>query len=92
MSEVGDEVMRAKLVVNSVTPVGDGEHISMAAVARDEGYPEDGSDEDNTYARFSPNASFELDCFNPALAGAIKPGERFYVKFIRAPDRPVFGS
>lgn len=87
MSEIGDKVMRAKLYVSSVERVEHGENIKMYAVSRDDAYPADGSDEDNTFAHFSPSAEFTLFCANPALFGKINPGERFYVDFTRAPDR-----
>ncbi|ODA67697.1 hypothetical protein A7A08_01732 [Methyloligella halotolerans] len=88
MPEVGEKVMRAKLVVKSVERVESGENIKMSAVSRDGSYPEDGSDEDNTFAKFSPSATFELFCANEALFGKLNPGDRYYVDFTRAPDRP----
>ena len=87
MSGIGDKVMRAKMQVQSVMRTEYGEKITMNAVAKDTAYPTDGSDEDNTFAKFSPSASFELTCTNPALFGAINPGERFYLDFTRAPDK-----
>lgn len=86
MSEVGQKVMRAKLQVQSVERSVNCERLKMCAVAKDGGYPEDGSDEDNTFAKWSPQAEFTLVCANPALFGQINPGERFYVDFTRAPD------
>jgi hypothetical protein len=50
-------------------------------VARDASYPADGSDEDNTYARFSPSGQFTLTVQNPALVGKFEVGEVYYVDF-----------
>lgn len=77
-------VMRAKMVVASVTQHAGGETLKMSAVAKNGSYPEDGSDEDNTFAKFSPSASLEIYIANPALAGKFKPGQKFYVDFTEA--------
>lgn len=56
------------------------ETLSMHAVAASK-YPEDGSDEDNTYAKFSPGANLAINIANPALFGQFKVGEKYYVDF-----------
>lgn len=76
--------MRAKLQVASVTQVQGAEILKFHAVCKTGGYGADGSDEDNTYAKFSPSASLELHVANPALFGAFKPGEKYYVDFTPA--------
>lgn len=76
-------VMRAKMVVESVTKFTSGERIVMNAVSAS-GYPADGSDEDNTYAKFSPSARLEIMVTNPALLGAVQPGQKLYVDFSTA--------
>jgi hypothetical protein len=76
--------MRAKLQVASVTPCGEGETVRFHAVAKSTAYPADGSDEDNTFARFSPSASLEINIQNPALVGKHKVGEKYYVDFTPA--------
>lgn len=82
--------MRAKLRVTGVTPhvteSGEkyGEALEFVAVAKSGGYPEDGSDEDNTFAKFSPSARFTLDCRNPALFGQFELNETYYVDFTPA--------
>lgn len=77
-------VMRAKLQVSSVTKHEDGnETLKMHAVAAS-AYPDDGSDEDNTYAKYSPSASFEIYIANPALRGQFEQGDKFYVDFTKA--------
>lgn len=79
--------MRAKLRVGAVLPLQNGEgvvtqeRVTFHGVAKTSGYPEDGSDEDNTYAKFSPSALFEIVIANPALIGGFEPGDTFYVDF-----------
>lgn len=80
---------RCKVQVESVKLMGNdgnGQHtheeIQMRAVQGDKvskGYPADGADEDNTYAKFSPSADFKLMLANPALFGAFRPGLKFYM-------------
>jgi hypothetical protein len=76
--------MRAKLQVQSVTPCGEGEILNFHAVSKSGAYPEDGSDEDNTYAKFSPSASLEINVQNPNLKGQFQVGEKYYVDFTPA--------
>lgn len=82
--------MRAKMQVSLVQEhfYGPGksktqETLSMHAVAASK-YPEDGSDEDNTYAKFSPGANLVINIANPALFGQFKVGEKYYVDFTKA--------
>jgi hypothetical protein len=76
--------MRAKLQIASVTKHAHGvETLKFHAVAKTP-YPDDGSDEDNTYAKFSPSASLEITVANPALLGKFEPGQKFYVDFTPA--------
>lgn len=83
-------LMRAKLQVHFVLEYKDGdgnklsETVSMHAVSRKDGYPADGSDEDNTYAKWSPSADFKIQIANPALFGKIAVGDKFYVDFTPA--------
>ncbi|MFD3263182.1 hypothetical protein [Phenylobacterium ferrooxidans] len=78
--------MRAKLRLGSVIPLPDGaggvaqERLSFHGVAASS-YPADGSDENNTFAKFSPSAVFEIVVANPALIGEFTPGDTFYVDF-----------
>lgn len=73
--------MRAKLQVSSVTDHGTCETIKMHAVGKSGGYADDGLDEDNTYAQYTPQADFSITVGNPALLGKIKAGQKFYVDF-----------
>jgi hypothetical protein len=80
--------MRAKLQVSSVTPSehnAEQETLRFHGVARSEAYPEDGSDENNTFAKFSPSVDLEIVIANPALVGKFKPGDTFYVDFTPVP-------
>ncbi len=81
--------MRAKLrvtEVNRYTHEGQtmSESVTMTAVAKDGPYPDDGSDENNTFAKFTPSASLTITIANPALFGQHNPGDVFYVDFTRA--------
>ena len=82
--------MRAKFVVTSVTQHGaeppTSETVAFGAVCKSGAYPADGSDDDNTYARWSPSASCSINIANPALFGKFKPGQKFYVDFTEAAD------
>ena len=81
--------MRAKLRVGSVLPYQqDGvvtqERLVMHGVSKSSAYPADGSDEDNTYAKFSPSATFDILIANPNLIGKFEVGQTFYVDFTPA--------
>jgi len=86
--------MRAKFRVSSVSPqeVPVSEGISMAPqqtivaypVASKDSYPADGSDEDNTYAKWSPAGELKLSIVNAALSNKIKEGDVFYLDFTKA--------
>lgn len=78
--------MRAKMRVSSVQKHGDGESVSFSAVGRNEAYPDDGSDENNTFAKFTPSADARLYIANPDLLGKFSPGDTFYVDFKPAPS------
>lgn len=76
--------MRAKLRIASVTKHdGGNETLQFHAVAASN-YPADGSDENNTFAKFSPSASLSITIANPALHGKFEAGQSFYVDFTPA--------
>lgn len=75
--------MRAKLRVSRVENHGQSETLHFDAVCASE-FGKDGSDENNTYARYTPSASLRMYVNNPALVGVHKEGEEFYLDFIRA--------
>lgn len=75
--------MRAKMRITSLTPLGaEAESLVFSGVAKDGPYPSDGSDEDNSFAKFSPSVSLTMTIANPALVGAQKVGDSFYVDFL----------
>lgn len=76
--------MRAKLKVANVEPYDGGENLSFSAVCKSEGYPEDGSDENNTFAKFTPTAELKMTVNNPNLLGKFTEGQEFYVDFTPA--------
>ena len=81
--------MRAKVQVRSVTPSGEpvtSEVLVMAPVAKSTAYPTDGSDEDNSFARWTPSGSISLTVNNPALLGQFRVGQKLYVDFTDAPE------
>ena len=76
--------MRAKMRVSSVIPNGDCETLNFNAVCKNESYGDDGLDENNTYATFTPSANLSMYINNPALIGKFKVGEEYYVDFTKA--------
>ncbi|WP_020675530.1 hypothetical protein [Geopsychrobacter electrodiphilus] len=74
-------MMRAKMKVIKVDANEYNETISMTAVCKAEGYPEDGSDENNTFAKFTPSADLTMQIANPDLLGKLKPGQELYLDF-----------
>lgn len=82
--------MRAKMRLNSVNGDYPGyEVLSFSAVAKSEPYGDDGYDENNTYAKFSPSGRLDLTVANPNLLGKFKVGEEYYLDFTKAKDAPV---
>lgn len=79
--------MRAKMQVSSVFPHRDtvgnttSETLHFHGVAKSSAYPADGSDEDNSFARWSPSINLTMQVTNPALFGQFEPGQKFYVDF-----------
>ena len=84
-------IMRAKMRVNGVKLFPEGvephtqENLSFAAVAKSGGYPIDGLDEDNSFAKWSPSGSLTLTVANPDLFGKFAVGDTFYVDFTAVP-------
>lgn len=77
--------MRAKLQISSITKhSAECEQLRFHGVAASS-YPADGSDENNTFAKFSPSVSLDITIMNPALIGKFEPGQAFYVDFTPAP-------
>ncbi len=81
--------MRAKFQVTSVSSHPSAEAptqqtVAMTAVGPSASYPADGSDEDNSYARWTPNASVSITIQNPALFGQFAVGDKLYADFTKA--------
>lgn len=71
--------MRCKVKIISVEKFENCEKIVANPVCKSGSYPPDGSDEDNTFAKFSPSGEFSLLIANPELLGVYQPGQIFYV-------------
>lgn len=69
--------MRAKLIVNSVELFTGLEIVNMTAVTN-------GTNEDNTFSKYTPAAKLVLHVSNPDLFGKHVPGQKFYVDFTKA--------
>lgn len=79
--------MRAKLAVSMVQRHGESETLSFNAVSKSTGYPDDGSDEDNTFAMWTPSADAKMTITNPALVGTFNTGDTFYVDFTKVENK-----
>ena len=81
--------MRAKVRVSAVLPYqSEGKTHSvrlMFAGVSASTYPEDGTDENNSFAKWSPSVVFDMQVTNPALMDAFAVGDTFYVDFTPAP-------
>jgi len=77
--------MRAKMKINRVeTNQGSAnETLHLSAVGKNEAYPADGSDEDNTFANYTPQASLIIQIANPALHGKFVEGDVYYLDFTK---------
>ncbi len=78
-----ERAMRAKMVIREVTRLENVEQLVMKPVCKSGGYPQDGLDEDNTFAKFSPAGELKLTVANPALFGKFNPGEKYYLDFTK---------
>ena len=80
-------MMRAKMKVTEVDSFEKGvepktfESLKFSAVCKSDGYPADGSDENNTFAKWTPSAELKMTITNPALFGKFTVGQEFYVDF-----------
>lgn len=76
--------MRAKFVVDAVERHQNCERITFRAVCKADGYPPDGTDENNTFATFTPQADLSMTITNPMLFGQFVHGEQYYADFSKA--------
>lgn len=87
-----NRVMRAKMTVRDrVQHDSDSQTVTFSAVGRNDRYPEDGTDEDNDYARWTPNANLQMLISNPNLQGKLNLGDTFYVDFTPVGPAPDSG-
>lgn len=77
-------IMRAKLQIRSVSGNATSETLALGPVCPKGGYPADGTDENNSFARWTPHADLRMTIQNPALIGQFKVGDVFYVDFTPA--------
>lgn len=76
--------MRAKMKVDNIQEFTNCEVLTFRAVCKSEAYPDDGSDENNTFALWTPSATLTMTVNNPALHGQFIIGQEFYVDFTPA--------
>ena len=82
--------MRAKLQVAHVKKHSETcQEVRFHAVSKKDGYGEDGTDEDNTFSTFTPQAELTITITNPALVGAFREGEKYYADFTLAEKAPA---
>lgn len=87
--------MRAKVRIGRIDTMrsDDGtilqQRLRFAAVGRNQAYPADGLDEDNTFAKFTPNLGLDMTVANPALFEKFTEGEVFYLDFVPAKPRDL---
>ena len=82
--------MRAKLRVSSVIPYQNNgiktqETLIFNAVCPKQ-FGAEGSDENNTYSKWTPTAELQIVVTNPNLFGRFKQGEQYYVDFTKASE------
>ena len=77
--------MRAKMRLNHIDQrnLPSQETLHFNPVSKSSSYPEDGSDENNTYAKYSPSGLLQLTVANPALIGKFTVGEEYYLDFTK---------
>ena len=72
--------MRAKMRVETVTRNGHSEVLKLNAV-----YGGTTNNEDNSFAKTTPNATLDMTIANKELHGQFNPGDTFYVDFTPVP-------
>jgi hypothetical protein len=77
-------MMQAKMRVTEVQKYPTNQIVKMTAVGKSDGYPDDGADENNSYARWTPSADLSISIANPALFDKFSEGQQFYLDFTEA--------
>ena len=72
--------MRAKVKVYDVQKYDGSENLIFTAVCAKE-FGSDGSDENNTYSKWTPSAEFKMSITNPKLFNQFEVGKEYYVDF-----------
>lgn len=75
--------MRAKFKVVSVKRTESSELLNMTPVGA-LSYGENGENEDNDFARYTPVGNLEICVTNPDLLGVFNPGDTYYLDFTKA--------
>lgn len=73
--------MRAKMRVSGLGESTHSTQLQLTAVCKSDGYPADGLDENNTFAKWTPMAQLSMTINNPDLFGKFAIGQEFYVDF-----------
>lgn len=74
--------MRAKLEVTNIQSNSDeDETLTMRMIRPTDAYPDDVSDEDNTFARFNPTVDLTIYMTKSNVVGTFNVGQKFYVDF-----------
>ena len=78
-------MMRAKMKVTGIDTQYEGqENLTFHAVCPNEAYPNDGTDENNSYARWTPCAVLNITIQNPDLFGKFSLDDEYYLDFTKA--------
>lgn len=75
--------MRAKFTVQSIEKYEGGENLYFYAVCPDK-FGENGENEDNDFARWTPSGNLSMSVTNPDLLGKFNEGEKYYLDFTKA--------
>lgn len=78
--------MRAKMRLSAVDRKFEGQETLTFSAITTKGHDENGLDDDNTYAKYTPSASLTVTVTNPALLGKFEAGQVFYVDFTEVPS------
>lgn len=75
-------MMRAKMKITDIKTHNETyEELRFSAVSKNDGYPADGSDENNSFAKWTPTAELNMSITNPTLIGKFTVGQEFYLDF-----------
>jgi hypothetical protein len=75
--------MRAKFKVTNVNKYDGVEHLEFAAIGANK-YGENGENEDNDFARWTPSGNVKISVTNPNLFDTFKVNENYYLDFTKA--------